>query len=195
VPSVSTKPRRVAPAGAPISLGILIETTIASRENRDAVIFGLSDMVRHLRAHDEAFIMSFSENLVFEQDLTQDYRVLEQAIDQIQPHPGTALNDGVAFAAGHLNRIARNSNRVLLVISDGRNEDSRTSPIEVSAQLNVSGVRVYCIGMGVSGNDGKYRLQGLASRTGGEVSFISDAKQFRAAARQIAASLGIDFPL
>ncbi len=191
----AAKPRPVLQPGEPLSLGILIETAITGEENRRALIYSLTDLVRHLRSGDEAFVLSFSNDLVFEQDLTSDSRLLERATANIQPHPGTALFDAIAFAAGHLDRIARNRNRVLLVISDGRNTDSHTSSLELSGNINASAVRIFCIGVGVAGADGKHRLQALASRTGGQASFITDLDQFRTAAQQIAASLGINFPL
>jgi tetratricopeptide (TPR) repeat protein len=189
------KPRVVAPPGAPVSLGILVEASVAERRNRKALIDSLIDLVRHLRSSDEAFILSFSNDLVFQQDLTANNDLLEQAMEDIKPASGTSLLDAVGFAAGHLSRIAKNSNRVLIVISDGRNATSHASPLELSGEISISGVRIYCIGMGVADPDGKSRLEALASSTGGRASFISDATQFRAAAHEIAAGLGIDFPM
>lgn len=194
-PLPAEKPRVIPPPGAPVSLGILVEAAVADRRNRKAVIDSLIDLVRHLRASDEAFILSFSNDLVFQQDLTANNDLLEQAMEDIKPASGTSLLDAVGFAAGHLSRIARNSNRVLIVISDGRNATSHTSPLELSGEISISGVRIFCIGMGVEGSDGKYRLEALASSTGGRASFIPDATQFRAAAHEIAAGLGIDFPM
>ena len=179
----------------PVSLGILIETTIATNENRSAVIYALVDMVRHLRAADEAFILSFGQQLEFHQDLTQNYDLLEQAMSNIAPEQGAALLDAVGFSSGHLKRIARNSNRVLLVISDGRDFGSKTPAFENLRQIDQSGVRVYCIGVGAMDSGDRSRLQQLAARTGGRTTFVPNALQFRAAARQIAAGLGLDFPM
>ncbi len=175
-------------AGGPISLGILIEATDA-RRNRKVLLNGLSDIVRHLRPGEEAFILSFGQELEFEQDLTANYRLLERAIDDIKPRSGAALFDAVSFAAGHLKRIARNDNRVLLVISDGRNAGGKTSPLEMAAEIH--GVRIYCIGMDVTAAQSKYLLSALASNTGGWASFISDPGQFIAASQQMAQVMGL----
>jgi hypothetical protein len=37
----------------------------------------------------------------------------------------------------------------------------------------------------------QYRLQSLAAKTGGQALFVADASQFRSAANQVAANLGI----
>ncbi len=186
--------RPLVPAGAPFSLGILVETSKTSPGNRRAVVNSLTDMVRHLREEDEAFVVSFSRQVVFEQDLTGNSKALESAIDNIKPDRGTALLDAVAFAAGHLSRIAKNQRKVLLVISDGENGTEQGTPLEVSGELNSSKVEIYCIGMGAESTDDRYRLEALARRTGGQAVFIDGNTQFRRATQQVAANLGVPFP-
>ena len=188
VPSVK---RELAPPGSAFSLGILIQTSQASRQGRRPLINTLSDMVRHLREGDEVFLVSFSKNVAFEEDLTGNAKLLERAMDQIRPASGTALFDAVAFAAGHLNRIARNRKRVLLVVSDGQNETSHISPLELSSELKIGDVEIYCIGINSNTREDQYRLQSLAARTGGQAFFVADASQFRSAANRVATDLGI----
>lgn len=178
-----------------MSLGLLIEADVATEENRSAVIYALVDMVRHLREADEAFILSFGQELQFKQDLTQNYDLLEEAMGTITPDGGAALLDAVGFASGHLGRIAKHRNRVLLVISDGQDFGSRTPGYEVTSQIDQSGVRIYCIGVGAMDSGGRSRLDQLASRTGGRATFVPNPLHFRAAARQVAAGLGLDFPM
>lgn len=183
--------------GAPLSLGILIETSLAGKSNRKVIENALGDLMRHLTANPrgEAFVLSFGKDVVFNEDLTGDYRALEKAMDRIRPNQGAALIDAVTVAAFQLNRVSHEgNNRVLLVISDGRNLDSRRSPLDAAPQLAAGNVRVYCIGLGALTSDGGRRLQALANSTGGDATFISDPSQFRRAAQQMAAKFGIDFP-
>ena len=191
LPSFPRVKREIAPPGSAFSLGILIQTSQTSHEGRRAVINTLSDMVRHLRDGDEAFLVSFSKNVAFEEDLTGNAKLLEAAMDQIRPAPGASLFDAVSFAAGHLNRIARNRKRVLLVVSDGQNGTSQISPLELSGELRIGDVEIFCIGMNSNTREDQYRLQSLAAKTGGQALFVADASQFRSAANQVAANLGI----
>jgi hypothetical protein len=194
LPPISGDAQTRAPrTGPPLSLGILLETSLARKGTREAIVYSLGDLMRHFGPEDEAFILSFSNDLVFEEDLTGDTKRLQKAMDEIKPHPGTALLDAVGFAAGHLRRISKNDNRVLLVISDGRNANSRIPATASSGEIRASGVRIYCIGMDVDGSEGITRLQALATGTGGTVSFITAPDQFRAAAQQVAGRIGIPF--
>jgi hypothetical protein len=194
LPPISGAAQTRAPrAGPPVSLGILMETSLTGKGTRRAIVYSLRDLVRHFGPEDEGFILSFSNDLVFEEDLTGDAGRLEKAMDEIKPHPGTALLDAVGFAAGHLRRISKNDSRVLLVISDGRNADSRIPGHLASSEIRASGVKVYCIGVDVGGTESMSRLQALATGTGGTASFITAPDQFRAAAQQVAGSIGIPF--
>ncbi len=187
----SPTPRPIPPAmstpNPPLSLGILIETSLLTHENRGAIIDTLKGMVEHLRAEDEAAILVFSDQLDFEQDLTANDNLLDEAMNSLRPRPGKALLQGVAFAAGHLRRIGKNSNRVLLVISDGRSTRESAQPISAE----IKGVRIDCIGLNADGEDQRQLLQRLASYTGGESAFASGPQEFRTAATRLAQNLGL----
>jgi hypothetical protein len=168
--------------GEPFSLGILIEASALGRSSRSALVQGLSDIARNLRPEDEAFILSFSDKLDFQQDLTGNYRLLEQAVDQIHPQRGSALLDAVSFAASHLKRIAKNKYRVLLVVSDGDSDVTASSPLSSA----VNELRIYCIGLGVDDENHRSLLQTLAARTGGGAAFIESPEQFETATLHVA---------
>ncbi|MBZ5504524.1 MAG: hypothetical protein LAO78_03455 [Acidobacteriia bacterium] len=187
-----TGPKGIAAPDKAISLGILIETALLTNTNRPAIVATLRDIVRGLRLNDEACILVFSDQLDFEQDLTADDHLLEDAVNQIQAKPGRALLSGIAFAAGHLKRIGKNANRVLLVISDGRALQTETDTLAFRSQ--VSGVRIDTLGMDVDGQAQRELLSRLASYSGGKASFASNPGEFRTAALQITQSLGIAVP-
>jgi hypothetical protein len=193
VPLPQRRPLRVFREGAPISLGIVIEASIASKQNRSSVVYTLSDMVRGLREGDEAFVESYGDKVTFGQDLTWNYELLEQAMDEISPDRGTSMLDAVGFAANHLRRIAKNDNRILFVISDGSENGKQEYSDNAEAAILNSGVRIVCVGMGVTDITNRNRLKELASMTGGQVMFIDDPREFRSAARQIATSFGLHF--
>jgi hypothetical protein len=182
--------QKLARQTAPVSLGILVQTGLLTSQNRPEIVKTLRDIARNLRADDEAFIMAFSNQLDFEQDLTQNNDLLEEALSSLKSGSGAALFNGIAFAAGHLKRIGRNDNRVLLVISDGH-DTTRADSTPLSAHLQ--NVRIDCIGLDVAGSSERDMLQHLAAYSGGKASFASTPRQFRAAAAEIAGSMGIDF--
>jgi len=189
----ANRPKVMAAPSEAVSLGILIETSLLTSRNRPAIIATLKDIVRNLRSNDEACILVFSNQLDFEQDLTADDKLLEEAISQIRPRQGKALLSGIAFAAGHLKRIGRNSNRILLVISDGRDTQSATSDT-LAFRSQVTGVRIDCLGLQADGVNERALLERVAAYSGGKASFASDSGQFRTAALQITRNMGIAVP-
>ena len=193
-PSVRPTNRAKLP-GAPaqaLSLGILIETSLLTGSNGATIIATLKEIVRNMRSNDEACILVFSDQLDFEQDLTADDALLEESLSQIRPRSGQALLSGIAFAAGHLKRIGKNPNRVLLVISDGRAAQTSTDSLMFRSQI--AGVRIDLIGMDAEGSTERELLSRLAASSGGKVFFASDARDFRTAAVQITQSLGLPLP-
>ena len=190
--SAATRPKVIAAPSEAVSLGLLIETSLLTNQNRQAIIATLKDIVRNLRINDEAAILVFSDQLDFEQDLTADDALLEDALSQIRPKPGKALISGIAFAAGHLKRIGKNSNRVLLVISDGRSGQTTSDSLTFRSQ--VAGVRIDCIGVNADGASERALLEQVAAYSGGKASFTSDSGEFRTAALQMTRNMGIAVP-
>jgi tetratricopeptide (TPR) repeat protein len=185
------RPKVMAAPSEAVSLGIMIETSLLTNENREAIIATLKDIVRSMRSNDEACILVFSDQLDFEQDLTADDKLLEEAISQIRPKPGKALLPGIAFAAGHLKRIGKNANRILLVISDGRTNQSNADTLQFRSQ--VTGVRIDCIGLNAGATE-QALLERVASYSGGKASFASAPGEFRTAALQMTRTMGIAVP-
>jgi tetratricopeptide (TPR) repeat protein len=188
----ANRPKVIAAPSEAVSLGILIETSLLTSQNRQAIIATLRDIVRNLRVNDEACILVFSDQLDFEQDLTADDKLLEDALSQIHPKQGKALISGIAFAAGHLKRIGKNGNRVLLVISDGRSGQATSDSLTFRSQ--VAGVRIDCIGVNADGASERALLEQVAAYSGGKASFASDSGQFRTAALQMTRNMGIAVP-
>lgn len=188
----ANRPKVIAAPSEAVSLGILIETSLLTNQNRQAIIATLRDIVRNLRVNDEAAILVFSDQLDFEQDLTADDTLLEEALGQIRPKAGKALISGIAFAAGHLKRIGKNGNRVLLVISDGRS--GQTTSDDLTFRSQVSGVRIDCIGLNAGGASERALLEQVAAYSGGKASFASDSGEFRTAALQMTRTMGIAVP-
>lgn len=188
----ANRPKVIAAPSEAVSLGIMIETSLLTNHNRQTIIATLKDIVRNLRTNDEACILVFSDQLDFEQDLTADDKLLEEAIGQIRPRAGKALLSGIAFAAGHLKRIGKNSNRILLVISDGRTTQAGTDTLMFRSQ--VTGVRIDCLGLQAGGAMERALLERIAAYSGGKASFASDSGEFRTAALQMTRTMGIAVP-
>jgi VWFA-related protein len=72
--------------------------------------------------------------------------LISRAVERVQPHGGTAIYDAVAEALP-VAQEGRNLKKALLVISDGNDADSQTSPGELRQMIRESEVLVYAIGV------------------------------------------------
>jgi VWFA-related protein len=118
--------------------------------------------------------MLFADTAEFAHDITGIREWTLEAIGKYQANGGTALYDAVF---GGLERLRREEGRrVIVVLSDGRDEDNPgTAPgsvrtyDEVLASLATADTIVYPIGLGP--NVDREKLQELADQSGGEAYF------------------------
>jgi len=145
---------------------------------------------------DETFIVSFSDYPILSQDFTGNSNELERSLRDISPHGSTALYDAVAYAADHM-RSATRDKKVLLVVTDGEDNNSRLALKDVLEQLKESNIIVYTIGLlsyeGILGSDSSGRakkaLKEMAEVTGGQVYFPRSVKDVDGLCRRVARDL------
>ena len=167
----------------PLRLGIIIDTSDSvsgqfSFEQRAAVRFlrsALNDSA------DLAFVIGVANSVLVVQDYTNDQQQLAQAVNELAPGGGTALWDGVSFAAEKLAGRAETQPvaRLLVVISDGKDNSSRSTLKDAIQIADMSEVFVYTLctaGVGGSRDPlieanpnliGPHAMKLLAEKTGG----------------------------
>jgi len=174
--------------GSPVSLGILIESAHLSKGERDALVRGITGILDSLRDSDEAFILTYGDELVFEQDLTHQPWLLQDAMSHMKAHGGDqGLYDAIATSAAHLRRIAKNQNRVLLLVSDG--ESSQKSKRNLDLAWSVREVTVNCMAIDIGSETDRRFLEALASRTGGHTIFVHSLSEFPSVSQQMARNI------
>lgn len=169
----------------PLRLGLIIDTSESVKGRFSFEQSAASDFVQKVltKKDDTAFVVGASNSVLLVQDFTSDTAQITDGIRSLAPAGGTALWDAVEFAANKLSEKteAQPVAKVLVVISDGRDNSSRNSlkhAIEASEHKDVT---IYT----VSTNDVRYlstafldsailgdrALKNLAERTGG-TSFV-----------------------
>jgi hypothetical protein len=137
-----------APSRSSVSIGILADGSILGRRG-SPVRQALKRVSADLSGNDEAFLIDFGNGNTFEQDLTGDPTLLDQAFDTSAGTGHVALYDAIVVGAEHLARIARNQRKVLLILAD-REDSGRGSSVfqAVGAVENVPNLSVYVIAAG-----------------------------------------------
>jgi Ca-activated chloride channel homolog len=149
-------------ADTPISAGVVFDSSRSMksrlREARQAV-----EQFLHTGGDgDEYFLVRFSDKAELLAPYTQDVAAISRELGGIEASGWTALNDAIVLAA-HQSRRAGNLRRVLLVISDGGDNNSRYSVGEMISMLREADVRVYAISI----FDKSSLLERVCEETGG----------------------------
>ena len=136
----------------PVSLGILLDTSGSMTPEkmssaRNAIDRFINDL---LGKDDELFFMQFATVPDLVQGWTYDRRAISRAVGQVTAAGGTAIYDAIAQALP-IAADGRNQKKAILLISDGNDNNSRTSVSALRNMIRESEVMVYALG--VDGND------------------------------------------
>lgn len=105
------------------------------------------------RPYDRLGLVVFSGGAFTQCPLTDDRRLLQAFINNLQVGrlpDGTAIGMGLATAIRHLDK-SESKSKIVLLITDGENNNGEIGPLTAAAAARSLGVRVYTVGLGVDG--------------------------------------------
>ena len=165
----------------PLRLGLVIDTSesVAGRFKFEQT--AASDFLQKVLTNEEdlAFAVGVSNSVRLVQDFTSDKNKLANGIQSLAPAGGTALWDAVSFAADKLASLTETQPvaRVLIVISDGRDNSSQATLKQAIETAEHRDITVYTVSttdvryLSTAFIDsvvlGEHALKTLADRTGG----------------------------
>ena len=158
----------------PVAMGIVIDNSGSMREKRETVNEAVLNLIRQSNPEDEIFVVNFTQDGYLDQDFTSDINLLRGALLRVSMQGSTALYDAVVASSVHLKNNPRLDNKVLLVITDGRDNASRQTLQEARVRLQQqNGPTLYTIGLLGGGLQPKDQevLSALADSTGGAAYF------------------------
>jgi VWFA-related protein len=158
---------------APVSLGLIIDNSASMLVRHAQVAEAALKLVRASNKDDEVFIMTFNDKPALVQDFTHDIRQLEKSLNTIDSAGATAMRDAVSLGVEHLNRLAKNDKKVVLVVTDGEDNSSVEETGRVVRAARQDDILVYAIGLLTSETAhsaavAKRDLDALTMETGGE---------------------------
>jgi Ca-activated chloride channel homolog len=158
----------------PVAMGIVIDNSGSMREKRDKVNEAVLNLIRQSNPEDQIFVVNFSQDGYLDQDFTSDVNLLRGALQKVSMRGSTALYDAIVASSVHLKSNPTLDNKVLLVITDGKDNASRETLQEARLRLQQqNGPTLYAIGLLGDGLDLKDQqvLGALADSTGGAAFF------------------------
>jgi Ca-activated chloride channel family protein len=160
----------------PVTVGLLIDSSGSMQQRRDSVVAAGVAFAASSHPADELFTLNFNEQvwpgLPPGQTFTTDRDELKRALDRSTARGQTALFDAIAMGLRRL-KDGHKTRRVLVVVSDGADNASRTPYQDVLDAALRNDVVIYTIGIyDPHDHDAKPGvLRELASATGGEAFF------------------------
>jgi Ca-activated chloride channel homolog len=174
----------------PVSIGIVVDNSGSMRTKRAAVTKAVLNLMQASNPQDEVFVVNFNDDPYLDQDFTNKLEPLREALDRVDSRGGTALYDAVIASADHLAKGAKKEKKVLLVVTDGVDNESRESLEQAIRKVqDDKGPTIYTIG--ILGDEpgikrAKRALQSLSDQTGGVAFFPKDLVEVDEISQEVA---------
>lgn len=161
-------------ADGPISAGVVFDTSGSMKGRMDDSRAALELLFQTAVPNDEFCLVRFSDRPELVAPMTHDPAMVSRLLGTVIPHGWTALYDAIFYSLQEMRR-ATNSRRVLLILSDGEDNNSRYSESETVSRMREADVRVYAIGL--------FRqtrcLAKMAAETGGRMIWVHKLSELK----------------
>ena len=176
---------------APVTLGLIIDSSGSMHPVRDRVIAAAAEFVESSNPADEVFALVFNDDVqpvLIGAPFTNNPETLRRGLaDAFQPAGRTALYDAVVDGLDYAQKGSRDR-RVLVVLSDGGDNASTATLKDVVARVQASNTVIYSIALedplDADANPG--RLKKLSEASGGESFSPKGVTDVRQALQKIA---------
>jgi Ca-activated chloride channel homolog len=179
----------------PVSLGLVIDNSGSMKEKRPRVAAAALALVKDSNPEDESFVVNFNDDAFLDlppgEEFTSNMKDMEEALTRIDARGGTALYDSIRMSIDHLKNKGRRDKKVLVVVTDGADNQSVIS-IEALVKLaQQSEVLIYAVGLlGAEERreaaKARRALKELTTATGGEAFFPEELSEVDRIAHQVA---------
>lgn len=165
---------------APISATILFDASGSMGNKLEASREAVADFLQMSMPGDEFSLIKFSDNPTMVQGLTEETKYVAEQLPSIQAKGWTALFDAIYMGVQDI-RHGKNARKVMLILSDGGDNNSRYTENEMKNIVMESDVCVYSIGLlgsGMSKHNIKL-LSRMSEATGGRFYGIERIAELR----------------
>ncbi len=148
---------------SPVSVGIVLDSSNSMRNKFDSARQAVAAFLRRGLLGDRSFLIAVHDRPELLHASTSDVEEIEREMKPMQPYGWTALYDSMFLGIDHLKKQPTDLRRVLLVLSDGGDNNSRYTESEIRNLVQESDVRVFTISI----LERSAALEKLAERSGG----------------------------
>ncbi|MBX7175113.1 MAG: VWA domain-containing protein [Pyrinomonadaceae bacterium] len=168
---------------APASISIVLDTSGSmSGKKIDLAKQALADFIQTSKEQDEFFLIDVGSKASLLLDRTRDSEAILQKFNFVEPKGNTALFDAIELG---IERVTKGTHykKIVLIISDGEDNNSRLSFRKLKNLLKESNATIYAVGIDsnlnsqTKGLSGRAALSELATVSGGKSYFPDNSEQ------------------
>ena len=180
---------------APVSICILVDDSGSMRSKRETAAQMVMELLAAGNPSDEFLVIKFNDQAFIDQEFTSDLNRVQKGLARGSSRSGTALYDSLLASSDHLMKTAKHARRVLLVVSDGEDNESRAKLPAVLQDFQVlDRPMVYAVGLlkeepGPPVGQARHALETLCAETGGTAFFPRNFREMHDIALRIAAEI------
>jgi Ca-activated chloride channel family protein len=171
----------------PLSVGLVFDATGSMADKLSSAREAATAFLKTSNPHDEYFLIEFSDRPMLIEDFTTDVARLQKRLFSTSARGLTPLFDAVQMGLEKI-KGARNTKKALLVITDGEDNNSRSTFSDIRESTRHQDVLIYAIGL-VQSVKGQSTIGDLVETTGGRAFFPNAASQLQDICTRIAIEL------
>ena len=131
---------------APLSLAVVFDASGSMGYKMTKAREAVAQFFKTSNPEDEFFLVQFNNRPEMVTGFTRSMAEIQSRLTFVRSKGRTALLDAIYLALNQMKQ-ARNSQKALLVISDGGDNSSRYTPREIKRTVRESDVQIYAIGI------------------------------------------------
>jgi Ca-activated chloride channel homolog len=174
----------------PISVGIVFDASGSMSRKMDESRRAVVEFLKMSMPGDEFFLSKFSDQPENVCDFTTNTALIEDGLETIKPNGWTSLYDAIYLSMHDMKR-AKHDRKVLLVLSDGGDNNSRYTEREIKQLVKESDVRIFSISI----LDRSTSLEAIAEESGGRAFRVRKLEELADLATNISAEMHTHYVL
>jgi len=175
---------------SPISIGIVFDASASMRQKMVQSRAAIAEFLRMSTPGDEFFLLKFADRPESVWDFTTETNDIEESLPTIQAAGWTALYDAVYLGINRM-KHARHERKVLLVLSDGGDNNSRFTESELRNLVKEADVRIFAISI----FERSHALETIAEESGGRAFRVRKLEELPELAANVSEELHSEYVL
>jgi Ca-activated chloride channel family protein len=175
---------------APISVGIVFDASKSMNKKMNESREAVRQFLKMSMPGDEFFLMKFSDAPEQICDFTTETKDIEDTLPSIQADGWTSLYDAISLGVNKI-KHARHGRKVLLVLSDGGDNNSRFTEHAILDFVKEADVRIFSISI----LERSHTLEAIAEESGGRAFRVRKLDELPEMAAKVSAELHSEYVL